>query len=285
MDGRQEWMEMIRKGKSEKEIDAFLQGVRPLPPPLPLTTPGRIYKPSLFTGGPGFLGCFTWLNGVSQGHFEATNQALKEVNCGLKESAITSIARASRLPDLIFFSLLEYHAMTPCENQNPKSKSKGKKDFIKLFHTTVSEAQKAFGKQKNADAFFQLGIFFHLVQDLITHNGMTNPEHAYFDQTEQSPDKNPRNFELAKEMSVELFNTHFRSQIIPISDNLNSHPEMSWGEYESVTNYLSSLVAGVDYKLSALDSNDAKHVVRWLTLNENQTLDQVKLQIRQLLHA
>ncbi len=271
------WCEMFMNETPEKDIDLFLRSEDTA------TVGGHVYKP----GGPGILGCAKRAD--VPGHFEITKKVLEELkddkgNPLLNSNLINCISRASRLPDLIYFEDLRYHAQsTVNESYLPSDPEEDKKKYQTLLHKQIKLAKSAL--EENSPDFqkflFYMGITIHMAQDLPAHQGMTNPEHAYLDHKDHSPDNSMIRCQLGEETTLFFVNKFFIKDLKEFSPKLQKFKPSQWTEYESPCNYIDLLNGIGKFLRKRLLSDDEKYQARWFDWSEEtdtkkEALDQIK---------
>jgi hypothetical protein len=123
----------------------------------------------------GFLSAIAGDN--SPGHLELTGDALKPF--GFSEDAISVAADAAQDPDLYEWYTPAAHAQTDCHVGTGATKQSNG-EAIACFLSWFKDIN---GKFLSADgdmhALFFLGYLLHGVQDLASHQGLTNAQHIY----------------------------------------------------------------------------------------------------------
>lgn len=276
------WLEKLKNGEPEDVIDQFLS-----PPPVPPESP-KGEAPVLKPGGPGILGCMT-RSSDTKGHFEATQEVLQEIKNEdgsplLRPDAIKSIARASRLPDLMYFKDVRYHAQSDVNKKYiPINSDEDKKTFQGFLRENIDIALEALKKTPCTKFFFHFGITLHMVQDLAAHQGMSNPEHACLDLLGVSPDKSKQRFELAKSASRFLIREFFIEPLKENAEQLNSSPPEKWQEFETVKSFLKLGTAALSFELDPLKERDEEYISRWFRWVEGNSLEKALQQIQQII--
>lgn len=123
-------------------------------------------------------GYFAVLTGDhSPGHLELTSEALEKF--GFSEDAVSMAGDAAQDPDFYEWYNPAAHAQTDCDlktgatNQNQSA-------AISAYLQWICKQKKSFLETKNDEhALFFLGYLLHGVQDLASHQGVTNAQHAY----------------------------------------------------------------------------------------------------------
>lgn len=167
------------------------------------------------------------------GHYQLTKHNL-ESEGGWSEQAIENFARASVLPDLLFFDEMKYHAQSNSDNNGLLFSKNGELDlanFTKFLQEELSILYKSFNSNDLHNIFFSVGILFHAVQDLSCHQGMSNPEHALLNKNNESPDSNNLRCGFAKQVN-ELFSKKFIwNKLNSIKNDLNNTDTISWHSF------------------------------------------------------
>lgn len=167
------------------------------------------------------------------GHYQLTKHTF-ESEGGWSEKAIENFARASILPDLLFFDEMKYHAQSNSENNGILFSKNGNLDLVNFTKFLQEELFAFYESVNNNDLpniFFSLGVLFHAVQDLTCHQGMSNPEHALLNKTNQSPDNDNLRCGFAKQVN-ELFGKKFIwSKLNKIKNDINDTDTISWHRF------------------------------------------------------
>lgn len=302
IDDYNKWLELLKNEEDDEKIDAFLHGSE-----VSLTSNANTSSlankkgemPVLKPGGPGILGCFG-RHPTIKGHFGLTQEILQNSSLNLSESVIESIARASRLPDVLHFTDLRYHAQSKAYGKEqdylPINPDIDKFKFQTLLHKEISAAKNSLNDDyiKNSperfakDFCYHFGFVMHLVQDLACHQGMTNPEHAYLDKEKNnkgeplSPDSDEHRYSLAKEATIFTINHHFTEQISKKSQQLNDfakESKITWSKFDKLKQILNLIVGSIDFHINALESRRKEHQSRWFNWNARkieQSLENMK---------
>ncbi len=264
-----EWLNLVDKDASEEKIDAFLAGNFSTE----ISNIGCAEKPILLPGGDGALGHYTRMCKKGfVGHFEITYEILKKKNTLFSEEFLRNISRAARLSDLLFFDDLAYHAQTKHDvSYLPIEIEHCKKNSMQLLAKLTARA-KEFYRILNIEEFiYVLGLALHLVQDISSHQGMTNPEHVFLDNIKKSPDLNEGFLELSKKLTIQYLNSNFESEL---SDEtiVSYRNEISWKSFlfkknpSILTNIFFVLPKSIkDYLKINLDEISEKHISRWFS--------------------
>lgn len=154
-------------------------------------------------------GYFSILTGDhSPGHLELTSDALKKF--GFSDDAICIAGDAAQDPDFYEWYNPAAHAQTDCDletgttNQNPNA-------AISAYLQWVCKQKKRFLAAKNDEhALFFLGYLLHGVQDLASHQGVTNAQHSYESyvthQNDNDCDHSETNRDTARQFSAQILN-------------------------------------------------------------------------------
>jgi hypothetical protein len=108
---------------------------------------------------------------------------------------------ASEQPDTYEWLNPAAHAQTP--NGATQSKLEAIKIFKKYVTDVTSKTVKACCARDKPVAAYQLGYLMHAVQDLATHSGMTNDEHAYL-LRKANPDLDSKNLTRAERWTKQV---------------------------------------------------------------------------------
>lgn len=117
----------------------------------------------------------------SPGHYELTSQALKQI--GFSEDAISIAADAAQDPDFYEWYNPAAHAQTDCDLKTGATVNDDKAipEYLKWIN---DRCQQFKGANNDDTALFFLGYLLHGIQDLASHQGVTNSQHAYESYTE-----------------------------------------------------------------------------------------------------
>ncbi len=149
------------------------------------------------------------------GHLEITGEVLR--NFGFHENAIDIVGDASQDPDFYDWSKPCAHAQTENDNMGRtiESRAEAEKNYIhwvkRLTEKTIKIADRV-----NRSGLFLLGYLLHGIQDLATHKGITNAQHAYLSKlfgTKNDPDHIEENRMKAKEYTkkfIEFLRKRYR---------------------------------------------------------------------------
>lgn len=295
IDDYNKWLELLKNEEEDDKIDTFLNGaevVLSANPISPVTKKGE--QPVLKPGGSGIMGCFGRHPAI-KGHFGLTQEILSRevsLNLNLSDSVIESIARASRLPDILYFRNLQYHAQSKAHDKDndylPMNPDADKAVFQKLLFQEIKSAKDALNNNLAQNFCYHFGFVMHMVQDLACHQGMTNPEHAYLDGQKDdkgeslSPDLSIPAYELAKKTTVFTIDHHFAKQIREKSDQLNNfatHSKITWSKFDKVKNILQLTIGYIEFQTYALKTRTEAHKSRWFSWNVrklDESLENVK---------
>src|SRR6185369_13598397 len=123
----------------------------------------------------GFLSTIT--GDTSPGHLELTSDALAQF--GFSEDAISIAGDAAQDPDFYEWYKAAAHAQTDCALDTGAT-SQSETDAINAYLAWCVDKKDNFLAAKNDEnALFFLGYLLHGVQDLASHQGVTNSQHAY----------------------------------------------------------------------------------------------------------
>lgn len=300
------WLELLRNEEDDEKIDEFLNGKE-----VTLSTNSNSTainstlvtikngeQPVLKPGGPGIMGCFG-RHSVIKGHFGLTQEVLTNepsLNLNLSNSVVESIARASRLPDVLHFSDLRYHAQSQAYGKDkdylPINPASDKLAFQQLLFQEIKSAKDAIDNNEMQDFCYHFGFVMHMVQDLACHQGMTNPEHSYLDEQKDhkgeslSPDLSIPAYELARKTTIFTINHHFIEKIRQKSEQLNdfaAQSKITWSKFDKVKNILKLIIGFIEFKTYALEIRTEAHKSRWFNWNVrkiDESLENVKAIIR-----
>jgi hypothetical protein len=251
-------------------------------------------QPVLKPGGTGIMGCFG-RHPTIKGHFGLTQEVLSQensLNLNLSNSVVESIARASRLPDVLHFSDLRYHAQSQAYDKDndylPLNPQADKVAFQQLLFQEIKSAKDALDNNQMQDFCYHFGFVIHMVQDLACHQGMTNPEHSYLDEQKDhkgeslSPDLSIPAYDLARMATVFTITHHFAEQIRKKSGQLNdfaAHSKITWSKFDKVKNILQLILGYIEFQTYTLKVRTEAHKSRWFSWNVrklDQALENIK---------
>jgi hypothetical protein len=123
----------------------------------------------------GFLSTIT--GDTSPGHLELTSDALAQF--GFSEDAISIAGDAAQDPDFYEWYNAAAHAQTNCALDTGAT-SQSETDAINAYLAwCVGKKDNFLSAKTDEHALFFLGYLLHGVQDLASHQGVTNSQHAY----------------------------------------------------------------------------------------------------------
>ena len=182
---------------------------RPSAPPVTveyvLTRGGRRrprVQPYLASGG-----VYRWITlqpGLA-GHYEITRRVLAE-DLRWSGTAVAVAADAARDPDFFAWTVPAAHGQTPHDaaGRPALSAAQAATDFVRWAAERTRWAAEACATGDLRAALYHLGSALHAVQDLASHDGRTNAEHAWNAVTGEDPD-DPEHpdalFDLARNLS------------------------------------------------------------------------------------
>jgi hypothetical protein len=122
-----------------------------------------------------------WLSALagdhSPGHWELTRDALKEI--GFSADAVSVAADAAQDPDFYEWNNPAAHAQTACDPDTGAT-TQVNDVAIAAFRAWFETRKGQFVQAgKDSHALFFLGYLLHGIQDLASHQGVTNAQHAY----------------------------------------------------------------------------------------------------------
>lgn len=264
----QEWLELMRNEEvTEEQIDDFFNGKKIVLP----SKNGE--KPVLKAGGHGLLGCFGRHPKIG-GHSGATQQALTSFGF-FSENFINTVASASRLPDLLYFKDLRYHAQSRHDPNTyfPIKPLEDKQDFQQLFSKHKKAALNYLETGNITEFSYNLGIVLHMIQDLACHKGMTNLEHSFLDRNEDeegsslSPDFDENAYNLGIMASSMVIKNSFLPLLESKKEQLNNMFRITWPQENSIKKLLALLPSVIKYKLDYLEICTPPYKSRWFSFN------------------
>lgn len=122
-----------------------------------------------------------WLSAItgdnSPGHLELTGEALNAM--GFSEYAVSVASDAAQDPDFYEWYNPAAHAQTDCDLRTGAT-NQTRADAISAYLAWIGKGKQRFLTANNdAHALFFLGYLLHGVQDLASHQGLTNSQHAF----------------------------------------------------------------------------------------------------------
>lgn len=135
-------------------------------------TLANLKDPSFPSGG--FLSVITGDN--SPGHLELTSDALNKFS--FSKDAISIASDASQDPDLYEWYNPAAHAQTDCDLNTGATRDAAFAEG-RYLQWCVDRKNQFDNSASNEEALFFLGYLLHGVQDLASHQGVTNSQHAY----------------------------------------------------------------------------------------------------------
>lgn len=140
------------------------------------------------------------------GHWDITVQTAEEM--GFSSDAVNILRDASQDPDFYQFGYPEAHAQTPDEVgflDSPAQREQGREAaetrYVEWVKSRIAWQREALLRGATREALFWLGYALHGVQDLASHGGITNGEHAGMS---NSPDEDPGLVQLAVSFTLEF---------------------------------------------------------------------------------
>ena len=298
MNKRQQWLELLESGAKDAEIGSIMSSKlfsrRDVSSLIKLDSrsfsinkiyldPGRNSR-----GDTGFFACYNWLFGSHEGHFEATERALVKLDCELDDHVKVAICLATRLPDFLYFDSPEFHGM--CRHDANYYPASGSSVFTDLFKTILQNLNENLDCLMNDEKdyrrvqiLFDLGLYFHLIQDLAVHRGMTSPEHAWLDALDRSPDADMSLFEFAVELSEIYLRKQLLKKLRKNAKHLNALPEITWGEFETVRNLKHLATAFAEYKRNVIPEEKKEYISRWFNIDSRSAGSKVSPEITRIL--
>lgn len=225
--------------------------------------------------------CLPFMNG--EGHYSVTKNALKDVNLIQKrfsDSALGIVADAAQDPDFFAWFDMSAHAQTPDEAGVPTDVEGAKNAFVGFVKNRLKHVKILCEKGEVQHALHEFGYALHPLQDLMSHRGRTNTEHAYNSYKEvgddgkaRNPDNDPESINKALALTRRFVDDVTRGELKPCVEVWKTYSggpvlpgkKMQWG-------YKMDLSPGAirEYKKSAaafgaaLESKGANAVrVRW----------------------
>jgi len=112
------------------------------------------------------------------GHLEITTEVLKDF--GFHENAIDIVGDASQDPDFYDWSLPCAHAQTKNDEvgRTIESREEAERNYLNWIKRLTERIVKITHQDKRSGLFF-MGYALHGIQDLATHKGITNAQHAF----------------------------------------------------------------------------------------------------------
>ena len=148
-----------------------------------------------------------WLSHITgdwePGHLEITGEVLN--HCGFSEPAMDIAGDASQDPDFYEWYTPPAHAQTDNDAQGRTNESiqEATGNYLRWMKDLMNQLRTGTESDVRTGLFF-LGYILHGIQDLATHQGITNAQHSYVSKLlgkKDDPDHNPENRERAKDYS------------------------------------------------------------------------------------
>lgn len=136
--------------------------------------------------------CLPLMNG--SGHYVVTRDAARAANKTgtlFSAAAIKILADASQDPDFFAWKKMVAHAQTESHEGEPLPSTDAQKAFVEYFRGLARQAGEQCTTQDVARSLHTLGYALHTVQDMMSHRGRTNPEHAHNAYRESCEDAKP----------------------------------------------------------------------------------------------
>lgn len=205
---------------------------------------------------------------VINGHYEMTEEVCK--TCGvlseLNDHTVKNFARASRLPDLMYFDKLVYHAQSETDEQNKTLTEFGDGDrdqFAKFLQSYLDSLDKAIASADFEEIYFIVGVLFHAIQDLGCHQGMTNPEHSYYNKQGCSPDADSQRYKFGLQVNQQFANRFIATRLVNVKDQLNQTGRIHWRKRYLQVGYIKFIKDALKFKHAALAELKDKNMGQW----------------------
>ena len=114
---------------------------------------------------------------MSPGHFELTEQVLKKF--GFSKDAISIASEAAQDPDFYEWDTPAAHAQTKCDDITGVTQETFENATSNYRAWITCHKSNLLAQSKPEYALFFLGYLLHAIQDLASHKGVTNAQHAY----------------------------------------------------------------------------------------------------------
>ena len=140
--------------------------------------------------------------GADRGHFELSSQAA--LKASWSSAAVKIVAEGSRDPDAFEWGNPAAHGQADIGNNGILSRQ-AEADAVLKFKQWIADLSKkvlsSCACNRPADAAYFTGYLLHAVQDLATHEGITNAEHSYLSSYQTNPDADGARLDRAAEWS------------------------------------------------------------------------------------
>jgi hypothetical protein len=163
-------------------------------------------------GAGGWRGlCIPWQE--LNGHYGVTRQAAEQLNAELisagkprafSDQAVRVVADAAQDPDIFQWDTMAAHGQTgECEKGEPITSESSQQCFVGWVQEHLRYARDACASGNLSHSLYWLGFALHSVEDLASHRGRTNAEHAYNAYLEnKNPDELTASEQLAQHMAL-----------------------------------------------------------------------------------
>lgn len=153
------------------------------------------------------------------GHYEVTRRvasALRTRGFVVTDACQELLSDASQDVDLFEWNEMAAHGQTADDkglpSQSADSAIKRWRDWIEKYTKRAGDLCAAPGDAEHRDGLYLLGYSVHAIEDVASHRGRTNPEHAYNSLFESNPDKVEGVDDLATEMATDVLAAALKRQ-------------------------------------------------------------------------
>jgi hypothetical protein len=180
-------------------------------------------------GAGGYRGlCLPWQRKPEVGgHYQVTKlavAAVRKAKFSITQKAEDLMADAAQDPDLFAWNSMPAHGQTADQNGLPSETARVAEDnWRQWIAGWVAEAGRRCSSgapDSQSQGVYLLGYALHAVEDVASHRGRTNPEHAYNAAAEQNPDKvigvDALAVEMASSVLLEALNGQARACVAPL---------------------------------------------------------------------
>lgn len=177
------------------------------------------------------------------GHYEVTTETVERLDRGgkfrLSTRAKAILADASQDPDIFKWGEMAAHGQTPlAKDGRPDDSAAAQERFQKFVKDHVKRAKdKCTGSEADTqEALYWLGFALHAIQDVGSHRGRTNEEHAYNAYVEnKNPDHEAASFALARDLTERFLRAALSGPLAACRSAFATYKGRSVGYTDKVT--------------------------------------------------
>lgn len=218
------------------------------------------------------------------GHYDITLNLAKGAkipgtsNPAFSKEAIAILTDASQDADLFSWTDMAAHAQTETNKEGkPIPTAQAEAKWIAFVQTHLASAREPCGKCDSfstASSLYHLGYLLHAVEDLASHRGRTNPEHAYnsYGKPKNEPDTQAAAYALAADMMPRFLDQALRGPLAACVTAYSSYhgPGVSYTQKIGKLGFRLDLTPKTyrDYRVSknvfVKTKDEPGSVVRWI---------------------